>query len=334
MIDVKLKKQGNVILVSFVALSLSVYLGFDTLFGLTPPGIAKEIVTASFSAIFVIVLTMYLLNKQTELERESKQSERVFDEKVEIYKFILTKVEEILKDGQISEAELRIITFELIKLQMIGSDKVISHFTSIIALFNEVFQTSDSDNVEFSHEHFLLTYQSVSEFSNLCRIDLGISNHLLDEKVFGKSLSTINESSETIRQKWKKVFVDDINAWENDYLMNRGFKPDALKAIKKLRDIALLVSEELNIDTNIKYSGMINYYKPDQRKSFLASWPAKRGSVTFSINVPIDTVNDKFSTFKAKEDRKKGFSVITIPSYEDLEMANNDIIKLVKLAME
>ena len=334
MIDIKLKKQGNIILISFVALSLSVYLGFDTLFGLTPPGIAKEIVTASFSAIFVIVLTMYLLNKQTELERESKQSERVFDEKVEIYKFILTKIEGVLKDGRISESELRIITFELIKLQMIGSDKVISHFTSIIALFNEVFQTSDDDIVEFSHNHFLQTYKSVSEFSNLCRIDLGISNHLLDEKVFGESLSTINESSETIRKKWQKVFVDDIDTWEKDYLVNRGFQPVALKAIKKLRNIALSVSEELNIDTSIKYSGMINYYKPNQRKSFLASWPAKRGSVTFSINVPIDIVNKQFPIVKAKVDRKKDFSLITISSYEELEMINNDIVRLVKLAMK
>ena len=53
-------------------------------------GVAGAVVGSSFGAIFVIVLTMYLLNKQTEIEQESKRSERVFDEKVQrVYQFCI-----------------------------------------------------------------------------------------------------------------------------------------------------------------------------------------------------------------------------------------------------
>ena len=44
-----------------------------------------SLLTLIFLSIFVIILTMFLLNKQTEIDQESKKSERVFDEKVKIY---------------------------------------------------------------------------------------------------------------------------------------------------------------------------------------------------------------------------------------------------------
>ena len=59
------------------------------LFELVNGGVTGNVIGSSFGAIFVIILTMYLLNKQTEIEQESKKGEKVFEEKVLIYKSII-----------------------------------------------------------------------------------------------------------------------------------------------------------------------------------------------------------------------------------------------------
>ena len=46
-------------------IACAVYLGFTPLFNLVKGGVAGGVIGSSFGAIFVIILTMYLLNKQT-----------------------------------------------------------------------------------------------------------------------------------------------------------------------------------------------------------------------------------------------------------------------------
>ena len=94
------KKQGWITLIALIVMAFSVSLGFAPLFELLGEGIAGEIIGSSFGAIFVIILTMFLLNKQTEIEQESKKSERLFDEKVNIYQKIFDLSSDMLMDGK------------------------------------------------------------------------------------------------------------------------------------------------------------------------------------------------------------------------------------------
>ena len=73
----KNKKEGYKNLIILLVVAISVYIGFEPLLNFAPSGIARSVISSSFGAIFVIVLTMYLLTKQTEIEQESKKSEIV-----------------------------------------------------------------------------------------------------------------------------------------------------------------------------------------------------------------------------------------------------------------
>ena len=66
------QKQGYKTLVAIAVIGIAVYLGFEPLIKFVPDGVAKSVISSSFGAIFVIILTMYLLNKQTEIEQETK----------------------------------------------------------------------------------------------------------------------------------------------------------------------------------------------------------------------------------------------------------------------
>jgi len=68
------KKSGQRTLIAIVIIGLSVYMGFTPLYELVQGGVTGAVIGSSFAAIFVIVLTMYLLNKQTEIEQETKKS--------------------------------------------------------------------------------------------------------------------------------------------------------------------------------------------------------------------------------------------------------------------
>ena len=105
-------------MIAFTVIAVAVYIGFEPLIKFVPDGVAKSVISASFGAIFVIILTMYLLNKQTEIEQESKKSERVFDEKVKLYQMILDIVRDMMMDGKISKEEINKLPFPLIRLGM------------------------------------------------------------------------------------------------------------------------------------------------------------------------------------------------------------------------
>ena len=91
------QKQGHRTLVAIAIIGVAVYLGFSPLFELVPSGVPQAVISSSFGAIFVIILTMYLLNKQTEVEQESKRGERIFDEKVKLYSEILETTKSMLE---------------------------------------------------------------------------------------------------------------------------------------------------------------------------------------------------------------------------------------------
>ena len=197
----EIQAKGRNTLIAILAIGIAVYLGFTPLFDKIGGGVAGAVVGASFGAIFVIVLTMYLLNKQTEIEQESKRGERVFDEKVTLYKSILLETERMLEDGIIQgNEELKKLPFLMLRLQMIGNDNAIKSFQKVYREINIIFETEpDEDEVEIPAEASYKILDPLGEFSNVCRLDLGVSDEPISLKLF-------DEISGDIRQSNKRIY--------------------------------------------------------------------------------------------------------------------------------
>ena len=178
------RKQGWYTLLALVVIGFAVYMGFTPLFDLLQDGIASNVIGSSFGAIFVIILTMFLLNKQTEIEQESKKSERVFHEKVELYKQILDICSDMLKDGNLTQDEINRLPFPLIRLQMLADDQVISSFQKVFNELNDIYRSdAKAEEVLIKEEEKDEIYQLLSNFSSECRKDLEISNVEINEKI-------------------------------------------------------------------------------------------------------------------------------------------------------
>lgn len=192
----KLELQSRRTLLSLVFLGVAVYFGFEPLFKLAPSGVSQGVIGAAFGTIFVIIITMYLLNKQTEIEQESKKSERVFDEKVKLYGSTLELLEKILHDGCLTKEELQSVNFGIFKLQMMGGDKTINDYVEIYTELRKALNTDDGESngperIELSQDQETKIKQLLLTFSSNCRIDLGLSKKELPPSIFNKLIKEL-----------------------------------------------------------------------------------------------------------------------------------------------
>ena len=188
------KKQGTRTLVAIAVIGVAVYLGFEPLIEFVPEGVARSVISSSFGAIFVIILTMYLLNKQTEIEQESKKSERVFDEKVRLYQSILQICKEMMMDGMISAEEINRLPFSLITLGMLSRNETIKSFRDVNNKLNEIYAKSEDSIVPLTDEEKDQVYKLLAVFANDCRIDLEIGDSETDLQVIEDSVKTMSST--------------------------------------------------------------------------------------------------------------------------------------------
>ena len=211
------RKKGGRNLISIAVIAIAVYIGFEPLISNVPDGVAKSVISSSFGAIFVIILTMYLLNKQTEIEQESKKSERVFDEKVRLFREIMDITRDMLLDGKISKEEVNKLPFPLIRLQMLANDETIKSFSIVNQRLNEIYAGDDKEDVLIPEEEKNDLFKALSEFASQCRLDLGIADRDVEEELVSIAVETISNTGKKGRD-YSKVSFDGKEYPKNRYI--------------------------------------------------------------------------------------------------------------------
>ena len=211
------RRQGWMTLLALLVIACAVYLGFTPLFNLVKGGVAGGVIGSSFGAIFVIILTMYLLNKQTEIEQESKKSERVFDEKVRLYQQILDITRDMLIDGNLTEEEINRLPFPVIRLQMLGADETISSFQKVFEKINSVYAKEDGKLIKINDDDKAEIFQMLSNFASVCRKDLGISDEEVSEEIKKETNQVIANSGKKERD-YSKYSFDGVELAKSKYV--------------------------------------------------------------------------------------------------------------------
>ncbi|SVA57694.1 uncharacterized protein METZ01_LOCUS110548 [marine metagenome] len=232
------RRKNLTLIIAIFIIGIAVYLGFTPLFNLIEGGVAGAVIGASFGAIFVIVLTMYLLNKQTEIEQESKKGERVFEEKVKIYQKILTQTKSMVEDGAISKSEIAELPFLMMELQVLGGDETIIAYEGVFSTINEIFNEDEEEDVVTIDENAKIKiYRKMLDFVRNCRVDLGVSDREINEKLFEATINTI-QNAEEITQGIKKGKAKGWMTIE-EFLQEckkRGRPPELIETTRKLHD--------------------------------------------------------------------------------------------------
>jgi hypothetical protein len=193
------RKQGTKILIILAVVGIVVFFGYGPLFELVGGGVPGRVIGATFGSIFAILMTMFLLNKQTEIEQESKKSERVFDEKVKLYKSIIESAKNMLKDNELDTEEMLALPFTLIQMQMVGGDEAIKIYTEFFKKINDIYD-DDKDNeiVKIPESKADEVFSLLSQFSVQCRVDLGISDTHIDKTILKRAITALEQSNNVV----------------------------------------------------------------------------------------------------------------------------------------
>ncbi|MDA7794912.1 hypothetical protein N9I89_04590 [Porticoccaceae bacterium] len=196
------RKQGTKILIILAVVGIVVFFGYGPLFELVGGGVPGRVIGATFGSIFAILMTMFLLNKQTEIEQESKKSERVFDEKVKLYKSIIESAKNMLKDNELDTEEMLALPFTLIQMQMVGGDEAIKIYTEFFKKINDIYD-DDKDNeiVKIPESKADEVFSLLSQFSVQCRVDLGISDTHIDKTILKRAITALEQSNNVVKGK-------------------------------------------------------------------------------------------------------------------------------------
>ena len=190
------KIKGRQFLSAILLIGIACFIGFKPLYNLVNDPIANGVIGAAFGTIFVIIITMYLLNKQTEIEQETEKSKLIYQEKVELYKTVITGYEEILKDKKLHQKEWQKSIFNMIQLQMIAGSKSLFQYQEVMDTINGIYTNGtsnedDGEDVELTYYDISQIMSSLCTFAYQCREDLN-SELLPDEahQTFKRSIET------------------------------------------------------------------------------------------------------------------------------------------------
>ncbi|MBF7090851.1 hypothetical protein IUY40_04775 [Flavobacterium sp. ALJ2] len=287
----KNKNFRNALFVFIIAFSS--FLAFEPLFENLGQKASQEFAAAIFGTIFAAVITMVLLNKQSETEQERSRNEKVFEQKIVLFNQILDNLQTIYANLdnvgkiKINRAEVTQIEFLLAKMIMIGNDKTIKEFKSLYQnITNNYVPETQILTLNISHKH------TIFRFADYCREELGLSDKNLEKEILedivlqGELFYNLEqkepldfETQETIKDIYGFLAFDLNLPIENIKFLPNGFEAYINKSqTKTVRFLECLIDNQ-EIHMNLPVYNMIKDFdlngtkfniKPSERNKFIA----------------------------------------------------------------
>ena len=227
-----------------------------------------ESLIAVFQGAGVIaIITAVILLFQSQLEARKEKGQKVFNEKIGLYKEVIEVVENIFKDNKIESDELQSLEFIILKLQLISSDSTIKNFVSF---YQKIIDTPDIDLTEENNfEKATELKRAFSEFVGKCRVELQLAENELDKSIFQQIQETVEKSD---KKKWQKSNYKDWNNYEKFLKEETKVSTSTIGLIKKIHD-DIIMTYRIPQQATVNYTkSMISFSAnnaPSSRKRFL-----------------------------------------------------------------
>lgn len=187
-------------------ITFALFFGFRPLFEMTPEGVAREILVAGLGALFVTLVTLILLErqadtqrdlnelhashldelqgaalvKQTQFQDKQKKSEYLHKKKVDAYLEVVEKTRQVIEDRKVTATQQDEVPFLLFGLMLVGSTEVIDRFREVASILMPSGEKSISVGAEEEDETLLddnalsLLRNKMLAFCEGCREDFGL----------------------------------------------------------------------------------------------------------------------------------------------------------------
>jgi len=174
-----LKRKLDPAYFSIVILALFLYIGYDKLIENILNETARETINSAIGVIFVIITTMYMLNKQTEVESKKELNNEIFKKKISSYEHALSLWQNIgFVDKEIDQKDRAACIEVQLTLMMIAPTEVAKCATEITDTIISVYKSEKKPTLNENDKEQL--FSQLGDFAGLVRKDLDLPHTSLD----------------------------------------------------------------------------------------------------------------------------------------------------------
>jgi len=171
-------KNLSIAYTAIIVLSIALYVGFDDLIFGGASGTARDTISAALAAIFVLITTMYMLNKQTDVEHKKKLDTEIFKRKFIIYDQLISILQNI---GHykltVNDDDYRKCLNKHYELVMVAPAEIVSLSNNILILLKDIREVGkvkalDEVNLDEVNQQALRDF--IDDFCILARADFNL----------------------------------------------------------------------------------------------------------------------------------------------------------------
>ena len=171
-------KNLSIAYTAIIVLSIALYVGFDDLIFGGASGTARDTISAALAAIFVLITTMYMLNKQTDVEHKKKLDTEIFKRKFIIYDQLISILQNI---GHykltVNDDDYRKCLNKHYELVMVAPAEIVSISIKILNLLKDIREVGkvkalDEVNLDEVNQQALRDF--IDDFCILARADFNL----------------------------------------------------------------------------------------------------------------------------------------------------------------
>ena len=192
---------------SILVLTAALYLGFSELIGRIATESAREAINAAIGVIFVIMTTMYMLNKQTEVDRKRDFDSEILKKKLATYERALAVWQRVgLAEGPIKQDDRAECLEVQLQVMMVAPKAVVTCAANLTRQINQVYSSDVKEGLlEEDKETF---FEDLVRFSEVARKDLDLPETSLGmDPAFIREMVTVVVGAATGNKKNYDKFI-------------------------------------------------------------------------------------------------------------------------------
>ena len=168
-----LKEKLDFTYIAIIVLSIALYVGFDDLIAGAASGTARDTISAALAAIFVLITTMYMLNKQSDIEQDKKYKAEIFKKKFQLYDNLITNWLNIAYiDKCIKKENYKECLDNHYEILMIADGNAVEHSNKILGIVSSYY---NNNKQKLDDDDLYEIKKIIKEFTHIVRDELSIS---------------------------------------------------------------------------------------------------------------------------------------------------------------
>ena len=168
---------------TIIAVSIVYFGSFGILTYLNELPWLNRIIQSFMGAGAIALITVIIVVFQNQVQTISKKKERIFDQRLNLYKATIDLFWDVVDRKQIDISEHNQFKANNQKMLLLAGKKVYVRFNELLIMINTEFKSSGKDKIDIGHLTSLDGEQFASlfkKFVRVCRDDLDIDDALID----------------------------------------------------------------------------------------------------------------------------------------------------------